>query len=76
MSRKIQVVVPDPIADEVDAVVKRERFSDQSEFVRSLIRDYLNRRDTKATTANGEGKSLMENSLNLLGESEAVGELG
>lgn len=42
MSRKIQVVVEDPIAEEVDAVVLKKRFGNQSEFIRHLIREYLN----------------------------------
>lgn len=42
MSRKIQVVIDDPIADEVDAIVEKKRFGNQSEFIRHLIREYLN----------------------------------
>lgn len=42
MSRKIQVVIEDPIAEEVDAVVVKKRFGNQSEFIRHLIREYLN----------------------------------
>ncbi len=42
MSRKIQVVIEDSMAEEVDAVVTKKRFGNQSEFIRHLIREYLN----------------------------------
>ena len=42
MSKKIQTVVPDPIAEEIDFVIKRDRFADQSEFIRHCVRVYLN----------------------------------
>ncbi len=42
MSRKIQVVVEDAIADEIDTIVRKKRFGNQSEFIRHLIREYLN----------------------------------
>ncbi|HWQ96307.1 MAG TPA: ribbon-helix-helix domain-containing protein [Candidatus Methylomirabilis sp.] len=47
MSKKIQTIVPDSIAKEIEKVVKEDRFVDQSEFIRHCIREYLNHRDLK-----------------------------
>lgn len=48
MSKKIQTVIPDHIAQEIEMVIKKDRFIDQSEFVRHCIREYLNNRELKA----------------------------
>ncbi len=48
MSRKIQTVIPDRIAEEIDKVIIEDRFADQSEFVRHCIREYLKLRELDA----------------------------
>jgi Arc/MetJ-type ribon-helix-helix transcriptional regulator len=48
MSKKIQTVISDNIAKEIETVIKEDRFIDQSEFIRHCIRGYLNHRELKA----------------------------
>lgn len=48
MSKKIQTVIPDRIAEEINTVLIEDRFADQSEFVRHCIREYLNQRQLKS----------------------------
>lgn len=58
MSKKIQTVVPDNMANEIDIVIEKKRFADQSEFVRHCIREYLN-------TCLGDGNAHCRAAMNI-----------
>jgi len=72
MSRKIQTVIPDRVAEEIDKVIIEDRFADQSEFVRHCIREYLKLRELNAKDLEAAIEEIESVANDLLRERDSV----
>ena len=63
MSKRIQTVVPDHIAGEIEKIVIEDHFADQSEFVRHCIREYLNQRMLKINKLEDKIESIINRKI-------------